>query len=165
MKWLYRLFTLAILAVAMGLPFFIDNKDGKPMLSIPEVSDLVPGTSSSNESSTSMISRERTVFKWQDSQGGWHYGDTPPPGALNVSSLTVDSNTNVIQSIPTEKDKAEEAGLAGDSQPKNTLPSSDEDLLSLDRAMNILNETKDVAAMMEARNDTLNQIVGESPKK
>lgn len=167
MKWFYRLFTLGILAVAIGLPFFIDNKQGEPMLSLPKASDLIPsalsGKGGSAPNSAITLKRERTVYKWKDAQGSWHYGDTPPPDAQDIATITVDVNTNLIQSVPVEKDGAPEATQAPSlNAQKKALPDANEDLLSLDRAMNILNETKDVAGMMEARNQQLNQIVGDS---
>lgn len=157
MKWVYRLFTLGILVVAIGIPFFIDNKQGEPMLSLPKASDILPGKALLNEPS-SALTGNRTVYKWQDAQGGWHYGDTPPTDAQNVSAITVNSNTNMIQSSP--KTKPEESSSTSTYQAP-----SDEDVLSFERAKNILKETKEVAKMLESRNQELGHIVGDEGKQ
>ena len=158
MKWLYRLFTIGMLAGALAVPFFINNQQGKPMLSLPKPSELLPTTTSQvanpiNPSST-------TVYKWQDQQGGWHYGDEAPADTQNVATLQVDSNTNVIQGLKVEPEaKPEPAAPVAVAPPAGTNAASE--VLSLDRVMNILNETRDVKASMEARNEQLKQLAGD----
>ena len=44
MKWIYRFVTVVMLAGVLAVPFFMKNKDGEPMLSVPSADDLVPST-------------------------------------------------------------------------------------------------------------------------
>ncbi len=159
MKWMYRFFTFVILAAALVAPFFMENKDGNPMLSLPGKADLVPDTLNS-ELPASVNPAIKKVYKWKDAQGVWHYGDTPPPGTAQVETLEVNTNANLIQGMPVDKQEA--------TPPETPVPApsytppSDENMLSMERAMNILNETKAVRDMMESRNQHLNAIVGEN---
>lgn len=156
MKWLFRLMTFAILAVAIGLPFFMENKQGKPMLSLPSAKDFLP---KDNAGATAILPSTTTqVFKWQDDQGVWHYGDQAPAAAQNIQTVSVDSRTNVIQGMKKEEQtNSDPAKLAAE---KMTPP--DSGVLTLDRAMNVMNDAKLAAQSMEARNAQLQQIVGES---
>lgn len=160
MKWFYRLFTFAILIVAVSAPFFIDNKQGEPMLSLPSADDILPGKAFLNDPSPATLRGDRTVYKWQDTQGSWHYGDTPPAEAKNISAITVNTNTNLIKSVPTKEESASPSGTLS-----NYEPPAEDDVLSFERAKNILKETKEVAAMMESRNQELSNIVGEQAKQ
>jgi len=168
MKWIYRLFTFGMLATVIIVPFFLDTKNGKPMLTTPTLDDfipdklvpdsLIPGKQATSES-TPISDSAQTFYKWQDKQGNWHYGDQPPPGS-HVSTLQVDTNTNIIQSLKIEPEE-EEAPALGQA-PQQTLPerlTSGE--LTLDNALNIMDDAKSVRDMMESRNDQLKAIAGE----
>ncbi len=165
MKWIYRLMTFAILAAAITFPFFMDNHEGEPMLSLPSASDFIPPVLKPEAGSLSdaYSGGERTVYKWQDEHGTWHYGDLPPENAQQpVATISVNTQTNIIQSVPVEQ-PAEAASASISASSQYTAP-TDAELLSLDRAMNILNETKAVRDVMESRNSQLNAIVGENQK-
>jgi hypothetical protein len=151
MKWIYRLFTLLILGVALGLPFLIDNKQGEPMLKLPESKDLVP----QNLVPTAVI----TVYKWKDVDGVWHYGDTPPPtGGSSVQMIEVNPNTNLIAGLPAEPETRTEGEPAAEA-PQMTDPNTD--LLNLDRLKNVMSDAKAARALMEQRNEQLKQISGD----
>jgi len=168
MKWIYRLFTFGMLATVLIVPFFLDTKNGTPMLKTPTMDDfipdklipdsLIPGKQTAPESAQSTPSGQ-TFFKWQDQQGNWHYGDQPPPG-VNVSTLQVDTNTNIIQSIKIEPEEEEVSSVSQASQKKlpERLTSGE---LTLDNALNIMDDAKSVRDMMESRNDQLKAITGE----
>jgi len=153
MKWVFRLFTLALLGVALGLPFFMNNKQGQPMLSLPSLSDMVP------ERATI-----RTVYKWQDAEGVWHYGDSAPADGT-YSSLEVSDQTNVIQLLTDE----ERASLKpAPAEPANNLvantaaptPPPADGGLTLERALNLVNEAKAVRDQMNARTENLQRTLG-----
>jgi len=162
MKWIYRLLTVVMLCGALAVPFFINNQEGEPMLSLPKPSDLLPGAGSQNTRHIPAISGSQTVYKWQDKDGVWHYGDTPPTDISHVSTLEVNSNTNLIQGMEVETSPAE---VVTDAPQSNPVQAPEQDVLSMDRALNILNEAKAVKGLMEARNEQLNTIVGESTSK
>src|SRR3989338_4004900 len=95
MKWIYRFFTIAMLMGALAVPFFINNKDDKPMLSMPTASDLMPGNTEAM-----LPGNNRTVYKWKDADGVWHYGDQPPAsGTTKVETMSIATYANIIQSL------------------------------------------------------------------
>jgi len=174
MKWIYRFFTVSMLAAVLIGPFLMDNKNGKPMMSLPNFSDfnpasLIPGNSDASDSSAildALPSSKTTVFKWQDKEGNWHYGDQAPGDKTKVSTVEVDSNTNIIQSLKLEND--EDENNKGDSsqsfhaQHNMTAPPGEgEDFLTIERTMNILNDAQSVQGVMDSRNDRLKSALGE----
>ncbi|MDX1452434.1 MAG: DUF4124 domain-containing protein [Oleiphilaceae bacterium] len=155
MKWYYRIMTFGILGLALAFPFFIENKDGKPMLSLPTGDDIT--------ASAKKALPPATVYKWRDANGQWHYGDNPPADARELTPMTINTNTNIVQSVKLPKEEAPTVlspvpGASGGYEP----PKSEEDLLTLDRAMNLMKDAQAVRDSMEARGEHLRQIVGES---
>ena len=167
MKWFYRFFTMGILAAAIIGPFFIKKPDGEPIMSFPTTEDLNPtNLLSSDKSSTSggnaFNPTSTSIFKWQDEQGQWHYGDAPPENNPSVSSLQVDTNTNIIQSLkmgPDEPDQLEAVPEQANQKLPERLTNGE---LSFDNALNAINDAKMVREMMESRNDQLKAINGEN---
>jgi len=165
MKWIYRLLALSILVGALALPFFTDNQQGDPMLSLPDTGEIFSSLSSMTQSSTTQTSTTplpsngtQTVYKWQDAQGVRHYGDTPPSDQKNITKMEVNGNTNIIQSLKTAKPKNDLEER--DEQLPPMTPAS-EDILSFERAANVMNDAKAAAKMMEQRNQALGKIVGD----
>jgi len=157
MKWMFRLTTVSMLIAAIGLPFFINNKQGEPMLSLPTSKDLFASTPESGQ--TLLPATQTKVYKWQDAQGVWHYGDQAPTAQTPVQTVVVDSRTNVIQGLqPAPEDDTSPATQTN----KARTPQDNSDLLTLDRAMNLMQDAQLAAQAMEARNKHLNTIVGES---
>jgi len=154
MKWIYRLFTFVLIGGAMAFPFFMDNKSGKPMLSLPEPKDFIPSSLTSGQAPVSLPSSSQTFYKWQDKQGTWHYGDTPPVNGSNFSTVEIDSNTNVIQSIPIEED-SEQPNLTNTPNTQKQKDTPVSDVLSFERALNVLNDAKEVQGLMNDRNAQL----------
>lgn len=164
MKWIYRIFTLIILGGALAIPFFMKNKQGEPMMSLPGVKDLTPSALVSNPPS---LKSDRTVYKWKDKNGVWHYGDQAPDGA-QFSTLVVDDKTNIIQSTPVPKETAAaevEAPKKDSKKPAYQPPKDNEDVLTLDRALNIVDDAHAVREMMEQRNQHLDSVIGNRDKK
>jgi len=165
MKWIYRIFTLILLGGALSVPFFMKNKQGEPMMSLPTLNDLSPGNIASKAPG---ISNDRTVFKWKDEQGVWHYGDQPPANNTQFSTLVVNDQTNIIQSTPIPKDEPVPPATAMDPKDEKagyTPPKNEEDVLTLERALNIVDDAHAVRDMMEQRNSQLDALVGQKEKK
>jgi len=163
MKWIYRLLTVAMLGGAMLFPFFMNNNEGKPMFSLPDTKDLIPSGLTSGKTIPALPSRSQTFYKWQDKNGTWHYGDTPPTNGPNFSTIEVDSNTNVIQSVPVVSKPEPTAPTSPLNTPNtpNATNSPDiplSDVLSLERAMNVLNDAQNVQGLMDNHNAQLEAI-------
>lgn len=154
MKWLVRLITIALLITALAVPFFIDNKDGEPMLSLPSSDSLKPGGFSS--------STKTTVYKWQDAQGNWHYGDAAPEQQQGVATLKINSNTNLIQGFKPTEASNPKSSATSPAPAAAKMTDSNKDILSFERATNVMKDAKLAAKAMEQRNEQLKAIAGES---
>lgn len=165
MKWYYRFFMVAILAAALIGPFFIKKPDGNPVMEMPTAADfipdkLMPGDRTGENTNSAVSSSNQTYYKWQDEHGQWHYGDQAPATINKVSTLQVDTNTNIIQSLKIEPEETEEATQSAPKQEKlpERLTSGE---LSFENATNALNDALLVRDMMESRNQQLNAITGD----
>ena len=159
MKLITRFFTFSLLAAAIILPFFLKTENGRPTLVMPTSDDFIPDSLTGKQSAeTAPASSSQTFFKWKDAEGNWHYGDRPPAGSDNVSTLQVDTNTNIIQSLKIESE--EEATSLNANQPQMSESLSD-GKLTIDDAMNVMNDAKAVRDMMESLNEALKAITGE----
>jgi|TARA_R110001599_G_C12015699_1_gene638483 hypothetical protein len=165
MKWYYRFFVVAILAAALIGPYFIKKPDGSPIMDMPTASDFIPdnllpgGSSTDSSTNNTPPSSSQTYYKWQDDQGQWHYGDQPPTSPSKVSTLQVDPNTNIIQSLKIEPEIKEQPQQANQQEKLPDRLTDGE--LSFDNAVNALNDATLVRDMMESRNDQLKAIVGD----
>lgn len=161
MKWVFRFLTLGSLAIALIFPFFISDKSGNRMMSIP-------GLKSENAPTLMKLEKlpedevVRQVYKWKDKDGQWHYSDEPPKDQSTVEQITVSNKTNIIQSLKVP----EEPQQADAPRRKPTTPSQQESLdrlqtespLTLDRLQNVLKDTQAVKEMMESRNAALQEL-------
>lgn len=161
MKWIYRFLTIASLVAALAIPFFINNKDDKPMLSLPTASDLMPGKTETMLPGNNFSGNSRTVYKWKDAEGVWHYGDQPPVSSTTkVETMSIATDTNIIQSIkPPAPEVPAEPALAKTQTPAMT--DANEDMLSFEHFKNVMNDAKGAAQMMEQRNAHLKEITGD----
>jgi hypothetical protein len=154
MKWIVRFITLVMLGAAIGVPFFIKNKSGQPMLALPTVDDLTPDLAKNTPLSDS---GEQVFYKWKDKEGVWHFGDEIPPEVTHVIAVTVNPNANIMKSLPKEAVKPTEMPekVYPPSESGYKPPSSKDDALTLDRALNIVNDAHAVRQMMESRNQAI----------
>jgi len=97
---------LALLVVAVVIPFTLPLKDGGPLLKwsdikmpgAPHIPELPKLSIFNNSGSQEVVSTPVTTYKWRDSEGNWHISDTPPNNIV-YEMVTVDPNTNVIQAL------------------------------------------------------------------
>lgn len=75
---LFMRLLLVLPVIALGGLFIIPGPDGRPLMSwdrltLPELPGVGAGGSG-----------EVTVYKWQDADGRWHYGEKPQQGSVAV---------------------------------------------------------------------------------
>lgn len=166
MKLISRFIVICMLGAAIILPFFFKVENGIPTLAMPTSADLIPDkilpdSITGNESTAPKASSSGSkvsFFKWQDSNGMWHYGDRPPAGAQNVKAMDVSTNVNIIQSVKIEPKEGSQSASA----PKDLRSESLKDgQLTPEDAFNAMSDAKAVRDMMESRNETLKAITGD----
>ena len=133
-------------------------------MEMPTAKDFIPEKLFSGGSDTSIGNTSSSggpnYYKWQDEQGQWHYGDQPPVDSSKVSTLQVDTNTNIIQSLKIEPEVKEDIPQEANQQQKlpDRLTSGE---LSMENAVNSINDALLVRDMMESRNQQLKALTGE----
>jgi len=109
---------LAFMIGALAFLFFIGKQSGVkapelPTLAIPDaVKEMAK-----DENGRPLI--DTGVYKWQDSNGRWHYGDKPPADA-QIQMVDVNPNRNIIAGAP-QKEKEEQV-QNGDLPPMEQMP-------------------------------------------
>lgn len=152
LKWYYRIMMLLFLGGAIAFPFFMKNNQGQPMLSLP---------GSDGISSKPFVETTTTVYKWKDANGTWQFGDTPPDNAA-VEVLQVSNHANLMPATPIPKPEVSTSTpVLSNTQTNRNNPQTTEDVLTIENAMNIIEDAHAVRGMMESRNDELRKISGD----
>ncbi len=161
MKWIFRLATFSLLVGAIAWPFFMKNRGGEPMLSIPTLTDwqppalkdFIPGAGESGGVKSPLSGGTQVFYKWRDEHGQLHYSDEPPPQTAEFQIVEVDPNANVIQSVPV--DEEEEAT----PEPAKALPGDVSEILTPGNARKVLEDAKVARKMMESRTENIDQAL------
>jgi hypothetical protein len=96
---------LVLVVIAFAGPMLMKKPDGTPFLESPL--DLLLDTSQGSGNEPSSLNGSQSFYKWKDEDGTWHYSDHPQEGQ-NIETVTVNTNTNLIQGLRAEKeDKTE----------------------------------------------------------
>ncbi|GMR17888.1 MAG: hypothetical protein BMS9Abin33_0282 [Gammaproteobacteria bacterium] len=108
-------FKLVIVLIALAGWIAYDQRQAIMNFSLSDIKKLVPESLPKNigdkKGSTT------TVYKWQDSSGKWHFGDTRPKDVKAVSVKKIRSDVNVMPSHPVEKPGMPQNKVRIDSQP------------------------------------------------
>lgn len=168
---------LMILVLLLGLagPFFLTKPDGNPWMSLD---DLLPEEGSvdglwaklTNNLSQfkNMVGRElgdeqmgkTQVYKWRAADGSWRFSDKPPSteGAAGVETVYLDPNTNMIKGLPNTtvtEPSAENTEVGSSVVP---LPMT----VSPMQAQKMMDDARNIQALMDERNQTLEKMTGDS---
>lgn len=60
------------------------------------------------------------VYKWQDSEGQWHFGDAPPDNAGMLQQVNINTEQNVIRAFETKAAEPETNESASTDTPAET---------------------------------------------
>lgn len=170
-----------VLVLGLAAPFFIKGPNGQPIFSLqdfkPDLAEegrkakalmeeakqqvnaggakLKASLGQDEDSNAPAVSR--TLYKWQDENGTWHYSQTPPAGQVS-ETLTVSTNTNIIQAqaLP-EPEPVEQT-----AQQKNKaidLPSLPSPMtISPNKTQQLIEDARNVQQLMNQRGQQLDAI-------
>jgi len=140
---------LVLVALAFAGPMLMKKPDGTPFMQFP----WEEGEGSSNGTGIS-LSPEKSFYKWQDSDGTWHYSDTPRAQG-NVETVTVNTNANLIQGLKEEKkpapvvtEKKVEKKVEASSIP---LPMT----VPMDKVSDMLKDAQNLQQTLDQRNEQM----------
>lgn len=140
---------IVLVAIAFIGPMLMKKPDGTPFMEVP--------WKSLNESSgNSSINTSQSFYKWQDEDGIWHYSDQPAAGQ-NIETVTVNTNTNLIQGLRIEKKEDKEPEKkqkqANADIPKIPLPMT----VPLDKVSKMLEDASNIQQIMDERKKNIDQ--------
>ena len=78
------------------------------------------------------------VYKWQDSNGQWHFGDAPPDNAGMLQQVSINTEQNVIRAFKTEEpepEATETPATAMTTEPGSTQPTPGQAMLMQQQQM------------------------------
>jgi hypothetical protein len=139
-----------LVTIAFVGPMLIKKPDGTPFIKSPLdwFSTSLAGLHN-NESSSS---NSQSFYKWQDDDGTWHYSDKPP-AEKNIETVTVNTNTNLIQGLRVVK-KNEQPIIEKNLQPKvKNSPMT----FPIEKISKILEDANNIQQLMDNRNKKMNK--------
>ena len=143
---------LALLAVIpFAFPF------GHPMLSLHDINigNLKKALSTKKTESSGFtlnedqLSTPVTVYRWKDKSGAWSFSSRPPADGTTYTTITVQSDTNLIRGAPvnTTEEQSDTASAPAEenNNPLSALGYTPEDVAK------IMQSAKEARAMIEQR--------------
>ena len=97
---------IGILILACGSLFFIKGPDGKPLMSLDELS----GGPESSAAETNRNIKPTKVYKWQDEDGVWQFSNTPI-AEHEAEVIVLDGQINTMDAYVAPK-KVKNAGVS-----------------------------------------------------
>jgi len=166
-------FKLVIVLIALAGWIAYDHRQAIMNFSLSDVKKLVPESLPKNIGDKGGTT---TVYKWQDSSGKWHFGDTRPKDVDAVSVKKISSDVNVMLSHPVEKPGVPRNKVRTESQSGSRSPSTgsgktssgtgansgtkngSEFPLSPNRYKRAIEQAKEARKAMEQRNQELDSM-------
>lgn len=177
-------FIIFVLVLGLAGPFIMRGPDGKPLMDyrkfVPNLSSVKTSigrlwsdigakvssdhnsfdSGSDSESANGVETWGKTrVFQWQDDDGVWQYTDKPPVG-ISSETIWLNPNENIVLSMgdPVSEIADEEDSDAQAPGFELPLPLT----VSPAEVPKLIEDAKNVKELMEARNEMLESISGES---
>ena len=90
---------LLALVLALASPFIFKKPDGQPILNITDI--LEPAQNISH--TISSTAQPQTLYRWQDTEGTWHFSDNPPEN-VNAQKIEVEDKISSMKTIDLPED-------------------------------------------------------------
>jgi hypothetical protein len=147
---------LVLIALAFAGPMLMKKADGTPFLESPL--DYFSSDSKGTNSGTSSINSSQSFYKWQDENGTWHYSDQPQAGQ-NIETVTVNTNTNLIQGLRMEKEEEKEPEEKKEEAKKETSSIPLPMTVPFEKVSEMLDDANNLQQVMDNRNKNIEQAV------
>lgn len=157
MRLLYFIFVFALIAAVVA-PFYLKGPDGMPLMTVDKFVD---------DNTPEALVTPTEVYRWQDADGVWQFGDEPPATA-GAQAVEIRPNITPIKAdwvAQLEAQEAEKAAASGTSTvigppadtpivPTNSMPGLG-DVYNGDA----LHKAEDTARMMEDYMENLSGVL------
>lgn len=166
-KYVSLLGALALLCV---VPFFLKDANGEPVMSMEFVKQqLAKGLEPFQEAADEVKGAAGVesqpapsgIYKWQDANGKWHFGDAPRQGAEEVH---IDPNVNIVQ-LPSGKKEEDEDSSGpsvtvlrdGSSSDSDDIGLSGNPIERIKDGMELKSQVEELTKQIEARNKAMDE--------
>jgi len=140
---------IVLVAIAFAGPMLMKKPDGTAFME-------APWESSDSAKSNSAVNTSQSFYKWQDEDGTWHYSDQPQVGQT-METVTVNTNTNLIQGLRMEKKEEKEQIVKKEAvkekAPAIPLPMT----VPLEKVSKMLEDATNMQQVMDDRKQTIDQ--------
>jgi hypothetical protein len=145
-----------LVAIAFAGPILLKKPDGSAFIDSPM--DFLSTNSTGSKNNEPSNITHQSFYKWQDDDGTWHYSDQPQAGK-NIETVTVNTNTNLIQGLRREKNK-ELAVIEKKSESKTEslampLPMT----VPIEKISKMLQNANNIRQLMDDRNQQIEQAI------
>jgi hypothetical protein len=145
-----------LVAIAFAGPILLKKPDGSAFIDSPM--DFLSTNSTGSKNNEPSNITHQSFYKWQDDDGTWHYSDQPQAGK-NIETVTVNTNTNLIQGLRREKNK-ELAVIEKKSESKTEslampLPMT----VPIEKISKMLQNANNIQQLMDDRNQQIEQAI------
>lgn len=147
---------LLVLIAAFVIPFTVPIKDGKPLLEFKMPDMATPKLPDISLPDINMGDKEQSnsqveMYRWKDADGVWQFSNTPPQG-IAYDVQTVDTNTNIIEAVPTEVKASEPVKEeSGQISPVSALSPS--------QALKTMEDAKKVQSMVDDHKAAMDRAI------
>ncbi len=140
---------IVLVAIAFAGPMLMKKPDGTPFMEAP----WQPSDSAITSPS---INTTQSFYKWQDEDGTWHYSDQPQDGK-NIETVTVNTNTNLIQGLRIEKKEEKVAEKEEEKPEPESSPIPLPMTVPLEKVSKMLEDANNMQQVMDDRNKQIEQ--------
>ena len=140
---------LVLIAMAFAGPMLMKKPDGTPFIESPL--DFFSSDSKENSRELSTINSSQSFYKWQDEDGTWHYSDQPQEGQ-NIETVTVNTNTNLIQGLRMKKAEEKEPEKVKKEVKKETSSIPLPMTVPFEKVSQMLDDATNLQQVMDDRN-------------
>jgi hypothetical protein len=153
----HPIFIMCVLvAIAFAESMLLKKPDGSAFIDFPVDFLSTNLTGSKNNESSNMTSQ--SFYKWQNEDNTWYYSGQPIAGK-NIETVTVNTNTNLIQGSRREKNK-ELAVIGEKSKLKSEslampLPMT----VPIEKISKMLQNANNIQQLMDDRNQQIEQAI------
>ncbi len=114
---------------------------------LPSVSDAIPNSIDDIKPS---LGGKQTVYKWVDENGVTQYSSEPPPNQA-TTSLELDPETNIIQSVEVPSDEGDDSTLSNKNNETPQLALPEGPVYSPDNIKKLIDDAKNVQKTLDER--------------
>ena len=156
-SWMKRpiFIMLVLVALAFAGPMLLKKPDGTPFMESPL--DYFSSDSKGVNNTQTSINSSQSFYKWQAEDGTWHYSDQPQEGK-NIETVTVNTNTNLIQGLRIEKEEVKEPEKADEGRQETSsipLPMT----VPFEKISEMLDDATNVQQLMDDRNKKTQEAI------